>query len=148
MTAYEVRISDLSADVCSSDLLVGASLPRETRLSPRTSSSEVSRSEISICAGVSISGPCGVRRIAAVAAPSARAVQSVADGQGDSRTSSTSIIGTPCASCVYPFIRLDDAADAGVAHDVGGGAADHRSEESRVGKECVSTCRSRWCPYD
>src|SRR3546814_14715092 len=23
----------------------------------------------------------------------------------------------------------------------------HRSEERRVGKECVSTCRSRWCPY-
>src|SRR3546814_14854100 len=22
-----------------------------------------------------------------------------------------------------------------------------RSEESRVGKECVSTCRSRWLPY-
>src|SRR3546814_11974043 len=22
-----------------------------------------------------------------------------------------------------------------------------RSEESRVGKECVSTCRSRWAPY-
>src|SRR3546814_20714163 len=22
----------------------------------------------------------------------------------------------------------------------------HRSEESRVGKECVSTCRSRWSP--
>src|SRR3546814_2764520 len=28
------------------------------------------------------------------------------------------------------------------------GAADqHRSEERRVGKECVSTCRSRWSPY-
>ena len=26
-----------------------------------------------------------------------------------------------------------------------GGA--HRSEERRVGKECVSTCRSRWSPY-
>src|SRR3546814_13589321 len=26
--------------------------------------------------------------------------------------------------------------------------ADHfRSEERRVGKECVSTCRSRWAPY-
>src|SRR3546814_12156561 len=25
--------------------------------------------------------------------------------------------------------------------------ADHRSEERRVGKECVSTCRSRWSPY-
>src|SRR3546814_11056658 len=23
---------------------------------------------------------------------------------------------------------------------------DHRSEERRVGKECVSTCRSRWSP--
>src|SRR3546814_1619089 len=25
--------------------------------------------------------------------------------------------------------------------------AKHRSEERRVGKECVSTCRSRWSPY-
>src|SRR3546814_2004304 len=25
--------------------------------------------------------------------------------------------------------------------------ADNRSEERRVGKECVSTCRSRWSPY-
>src|SRR3546814_6580921 len=30
--------------------------------------------------------------------------------------------------------------------DASGGAA-HRSEERRVGKECVSTCRSRWSPY-
>src|SRR3546814_13716510 len=28
-----------------------------------------------------------------------------------------------------------------------GFAAPHRSEERRVGKECVSTCRSRWSPY-
>src|SRR3546814_15323818 len=26
-------------------------------------------------------------------------------------------------------------------------AADRRSEERRVGKECVSTCRSRWSPF-
>src|SRR3546814_17008787 len=26
-------------------------------------------------------------------------------------------------------------------------AANERSEERRVGKECVSTCRSRWSPY-
>src|SRR3546814_17935346 len=25
---------------------------------------------------------------------------------------------------------------------------DNRSEERRVGKECVSTCRSRWSPYN
>src|SRR3546814_18072723 len=29
----------------------------------------------------------------------------------------------------------------------GGAGADHRSEERRVGKGCVSTCRSRWTPY-
>src|SRR3546814_17011589 len=28
-----------------------------------------------------------------------------------------------------------------------GARARHRSEERRVGKECVSTCRSRWSPY-
>src|SRR3546814_9123000 len=30
---------------------------------------------------------------------------------------------------------------AGAVHGTG------RSEERRVGKECVSTCRSRWSPY-
>src|SRR3546814_2686228 len=29
----------------------------------------------------------------------------------------------------------------------GTGVEDRRSEERRVGKECVSTCRSRWSPY-
>src|SRR3546814_10269284 len=28
-----------------------------------------------------------------------------------------------------------------------GGTEAPRSEERRVGKECVSTCRSRWSPY-
>src|SRR3546814_4440016 len=31
--------------------------------------------------------------------------------------------------------------------DVGFGITFPRSEERRVGKECVSTCRSRWSPY-
>src|SRR3546814_11826217 len=29
----------------------------------------------------------------------------------------------------------------------GRGLSRRRSEERRVGKECVSTCRSRWSPY-
>src|SRR3546814_7627583 len=29
----------------------------------------------------------------------------------------------------------------------GSGDRKDRTEESRVGKECVSTCRSRWSPY-
>src|SRR3546814_11380945 len=31
--------------------------------------------------------------------------------------------------------------------DSHGPDAERRSEERRVGKECVSTCRSRWSPY-
>src|SRR3546814_13947587 len=32
-------------------------------------------------------------------------------------------------------------------HTVSSYAVADRSEERRVGKECVSTCRSRWSPY-
>src|SRR3546814_5876747 len=35
----------------------------------------------------------------------------------------------------------------GMIADSAGGYAAYRSEERRVGKECVSTCRSRWSPY-
>src|SRR3546814_14610535 len=40
-------------------------------------------------------------------------------------------------------MALDDALLAVALEYVGAG----RSEERRVGKECVSTCRSRWSPY-
>src|SRR3546814_12575723 len=39
------------------------------------------------------------------------------------------------------------AALAKVAQPCSFAAAIARSEERRVGKECVSTCRSRWSPY-
>src|SRR3546814_14069600 len=46
--------------------------------------------------------------------------------------------------------RRDDA-DMGdrmqAEHRADGKAGEGRSEERRVGKECVSTCRSRWLPY-
>src|SRR3546814_20620048 len=35
--------------------------------------------------------------------------------------------------------RLPDLSESGLSS--------RRSEERRVGKECVSTCRSRWSPY-
>src|SRR3546814_20532272 len=44
-----------------------------------------------------------------------------------------------------------DGADGDVAvggaDPHGGRFAERRSEERRVGKECGSTCRSRWSPY-
>src|SRR3546814_17518444 len=39
--------------------------------------------------------------------------------------------------------RVAGAAGSGL----GGCRGDGRSEERRVGKGCVSTCRSRWAPY-
>src|SRR3546814_1376741 len=64
---------------------------------------------------------------------------------------------TGVQTCALPIFALGDS-----FHDGGAGArlADterqrlraltggrDRSEERRVGKECVSTCRSRWSPY-
>src|SRR3546814_14512685 len=42
--------------------------------------------------------------------------------------------------------RRNDAASSGTSLAVGGYQV--RAEERRVGKECVSTCRSRWSPYN
>src|SRR3546814_19469875 len=55
-----------------------------------------------------------------------------------------------CISRV-PGNRLELSTAGASVQDKGGnipGANHHvRSEERRVGKECVSTCRSRWSPY-
>src|SRR3546814_21102104 len=49
---------------------------------------------------------------------------------------------------------IDDAPDVAAAQSEHAATAasnlrdtDYRSEERRVGKACVSTCRSRWSPY-
>src|SRR3546814_4323482 len=81
MTAYEMRISDWSSDVCSSDLILGERLVRRQK---RRKSSDVFLAEL--------------------------ATLSVGD----------------------LVVHLD--------HGIG---RYERSEERRVGKECVSTCRSR-----
>src|SRR3546814_5906674 len=88
-TAYEMRISDWSSDVCSSDL---------TRKSQRVG-------QILPCPGCSIK--------------------------------------------LARFRRKDTQPFFGIASKSHGKAIirGRRSEERRVGKECVSTCRSRWSPY-
>src|SRR3546814_8106479 len=49
------------------------------------------------------------------------------------------------ATALLPAIR--DVLGEAVATDAVLAAWGERSEERRVGKECVSTCRSRWSPY-
>src|SRR3546814_3600065 len=50
---------------------------------------------------------------------------------------------------VYLHGRSSTEREAGFALPLFGRAnvRSYRSEERRVGKECVSTCRSRWSPY-
>src|SRR3546814_10939404 len=81
-TAYEMRISDWSSDVCSSDLHV-------------------------------VGRPCEPLGPKGAAAPKRRSIE----------------------------------ASAAPTQDQGSAAPVGRSEERRVGKECVSTCRFRWSPY-
>src|SRR3546814_1065921 len=88
-TAYEMRISDWSSDVCSSDL----------------AGHQIYRFDVVVV------------YLADLFAPS-RIIRQLFEG-------------------LHRFLA-QQAAEAVVAR--------HRSEERRVGKECVSTCRSRWSP--
>src|SRR3546814_1361324 len=98
-TAYEMRISDWSSDVCSSDLL-----------------GEPGLVEPELLAHNRLLG-----------------------------------IGERAFDAAHIHHVAGDHADdeEGENHDADGHAegAQQRSEERRVGKECVSTCRSRWSPY-
>src|SRR3546814_6257675 len=97
-TAYEMRISDWSSDVCASDLPSAA--PRRHRAAPAT---------------------CFVY-------PPALSP----NGWGNASTLSLATRGGACTATDSPFAVAEP-----------GG----RSEERRVGEECVSPCRSRGSPY-
>src|SRR3546814_3926225 len=92
-TADEMRISDWSSDVCSSDLLGDARVIESVK-------------GIALLAQ-RIEGP-----------------DDVLDGNR--------------LAVVPPGVAVQGEFDPGTVL---------RSEERRVGKECVSTCRSRWSPY-
>src|SRR3546814_2637750 len=97
-TAYEMRISDWSSDVCSSDL------------DPRQDSRH----------GEGESAPGTIAQ--------GRPGQEVEGGRGGARAAQGAAWQGAVAAQRHPARR-------------------GRSEERRVGKECVSTCRSRWSPY-
>src|SRR3546814_10219153 len=105
-TAYEMRISDWSSDVCSSDLRPARCVTKETSSIFTDGHARVAAAK---CSASSVSSS-DVSRRAAIAGSHALAKASVSRRRGG----------------------IDMA---------------KRSEERRVGKECVSTCRSRGSPY-
>src|SRR3546814_12264792 len=111
-TAYEMRISDWSSDVCSSDL-DQPSLPRRGTL-----------------VGLIGSAFYGGNLLRPPRAILERADEAALHHVGDSAEHVLTV-----APDLLSQVRLGD-----------GLAMLDRSEERRVGKECVSTCRSRWSP--
>src|SRR3546814_15160713 len=118
-----MRISDWSSDVCSSDLVGGDARTRQ-RL-----------------------GEHGVER--AVALDRFRAAAQD-DGIARLHAQGCGVRGHVGAAFVDDADDADGNAHAAQCHAVGAlDRADHvaRSEERRVGKECVSTVRLRWSSY-
>src|SRR3546814_12449598 len=105
-TAYEMRISDWSSDVCSSDLPLSRAAYHERRTNQKLR-------------GI-LAGNLALPRCDDFFEPPHQ-----------------------CRKCH----GYDHDQDDGNKHLRGPKAIGRRSEERRVGKECVSTCRSRWSPY-
>src|SRR3546814_14815314 len=124
-TAYEVRISDWSSDVCSSDLapaVVGSSRATSGgRLSWRKAGPTVRTAEGS-----------GRRCAGAEARPTIRQIRRF-------------IITAPELPRFTHFGRFRALPTSKYRDTLF--IVERRSEERRVGKGCVSTCRSRWAPY-
>src|SRR3546814_3415146 len=98
-TAYEMRISDWSSDVCSSDLL--------ERLGLHDAGAQLREAHDQLGA---------IGKLLVVIHP--------------------------------PHLGGEGDGSGGITHFlIAGDPIGSRSEERRVGKECVSTCRSRWSPY-
>src|SRR3546814_3293541 len=108
--AYEMRISDWSSDVCSSDLVSTALQTFQRRAMTRSPA------------------PPAVSRIKL---------------QPDNLQN-----GNPSGICVVPgTVCYSGCARQGGEAMAQAAPENRRSEARRVGKECVSTCRSRWSRY-
>src|SRR3546814_6913146 len=137
-TAYELRISDWSSDVCSSDLLgvlYGALLH-----SVRTSLCYVPASPFHPTASLrqlSPTGwaPTGERHSLSVGAHpvSDRVPTERSERSERSEGEASGVAQRPSPESRVLCFRCQCVG---------------RSEERRVGKECVSTCRSRWSRYN
>src|SRR3546814_13161352 len=64
---------------------------------------------------------------------------------GAERFRATAIVASNSAA--IRTLQLKPTSVSNTIISICGNSSFQRSEERRVGKECVSTCRSRWSPY-
>src|SRR3546814_15396103 len=71
-------------------------------------------------------------------------------GNGATPVLATILVGDDPASATYVKMKANACGRVGMQSRAVelSGTTTTRSEERRVGKECVSTCRSRWSPYN
>src|SRR3546814_12335081 len=133
-----MRISDWSADVCSSDLvaLSGEDLDFGIVDSDPPVVGNNGRVTITLSGG-GFSDGTEVRVLGDDVDVRAERTIASADGRELHATFGWGPSVDPDDPIVVPPGRYDVRASEGSA----------RSEERRVGKECVSTCRSRWSPH-
>src|SRR3546814_12117693 len=113
-----MRISDWSSDVCSSDLELEHAKARGAKI----------YGEVAAYAATSD----GADMVAPSGEGAVRCMRLAMQGLGNTPVDYINAHGT--STPVGDITELKAIREA-------------RSEERRVGKECVSTCRSRWSPY-
>src|SRR3546814_15533637 len=86
---------------------------------------------------------CGASALALFAQPAAAQSANSTQGVPSSAAESEADVGDIIVTAQRREQKLQDVPITISA--IGGSTL--RSEERRVGKECVSTCRSRWSPY-
>src|SRR3546814_17763417 len=151
-TAYEMRISDWSSDVCSSDLLEAGDVDEAGRTADQHSAVE----------GEPRHGlPAALVDRARAVADAAAVLQDRADRRMllpalklfegvEVRVLVAERDDEPQGDLVA-LLMIEEATAPGVREGPTLGVADAargmRSEERRVGRGCVGTCRTRWRPY-
>src|SRR3546814_5124248 len=121
-TADELRISDWSSDVCSSDL-----------------QADVRAVNIELGSGGAVYDVIVADRIADT--------EHVIAGVKLPMLGAHNVQNSLAAITVAKEMGIDDDTIRRGLAAFGGVKRRFRSDERRVGKECVSTCRSRWSPY-
>src|SRR3546814_1214991 len=143
-----MRISDWSSDVCSSDLyyrsgLYPAPLPTPLGAEGAGHVAAVGPGVAGFAVGDKVGCAVGLGAYATHRLVRADQAVRIPDAVTTQDAAAMMLKGMTACYLAEDIVTLE-AGQFALGHAAAGGVG--RSEERRVGKECVSTCRSRWSP--